>query len=53
MQYKSFKNIGSYAAARGYDAIVCSNYGKTIVVLNRTKLILSDENVEVPDREVS
>lgn len=46
-------DVGSYAAAKGYDAIVCSNYGRTIVVLNRTKLIISDERVEVPREEVS
>lgn len=46
--YSRFKNISAYAAAKGYDAIVCNNYGKTIVVLNRTKLVMSDENVKVP-----
>lgn len=46
-------DIGAYAAACGYDAIVCSNYGRTIVVLNRTKLILSNEKVEVPREEAS
>lgn len=46
--YGSFKNISSYAVAKGYDAVVCDNYGKTIVVLNRTKLVMSDENVDVP-----
>lgn len=46
-------DVGAYAAAKGYDAIACSNYGRTIVVLNRTKLIISDERVEVPREEVS
>ena len=50
---KYIEGIGSYAAAKGYDAVVCSNYGRTIVVLNRTKLILSDEHVEVPREEAS
>lgn len=48
-----YEDEGSFAAALGYDAIVCSNYGRTIVVLNRTKLILSDERVEVPGEEAS
>ena len=49
MDYPSkFKNIGSFATAKGYDAIVCDNYGKTIVVLNRTKVIFSEKHVEVP-----
>ena len=54
MDYPSrFKNIGSCAAAKGYDAIVCDNYGKTIVVLNRTKVIFSDKHVEVTREEAS
>ena len=53
-KYKRFvSDIGAFAALRGYDAIACNNYGKTIVVLNRSKLILSDEKVEVPREEAS
>lgn len=53
MHVDTIDDISAYAAAKGYDAVVCSNYGRTIVVLNRTKLILSDEHVEVPREEAS
>lgn len=42
----SIQNIGSYAAARGYDAINAVGHGESgsyTVVLNRTKLIIKDQ----------
>ena len=42
----SIQNIGSYAAARGYDAINAVGHGESgsyTVVLNRTKLIIKEQ----------
>lgn len=52
---EEMQDVGVVAAMFGYDGIIgcdghtCPNYGQTIVVLNRSKLILSDERVEVPE----
>ena len=45
-----YKNIGSYMAALGYDAINAEGHGATnsyTVILNRTKLIVSQSRVDV------
>lgn len=45
-----YHNIGSYMAALGYDAINAEGHGSTnsyTVVLNRTKLIVSQSRVDV------
>ena len=45
-----YNNIGSYMAALGYDAINAEGHGESdsyTVVLNRTKLILSNQRVDV------
>lgn len=42
----SIQNIGSYAAARGYDAINAVGHGESgsyTVILNRTKLIIKEQ----------
>ena len=47
---RKFHNIGSYAAALGYDAINAGGHGLTnsyTVVLNRTKLIINQSRVEM------
>ncbi len=46
----SFRDIGAYMAALGYDAINAEGHGNTqsyTVVLNRTKLIISQSRVDV------
>ena len=45
-----YNNIGSYMAALGYDAINAEGHGSTnsyTVVLNRTKLIVSQSRIDV------
>lgn len=49
-KYSGFWDMGSFAAAMGYDAINSENHGRSgsyTVVLNRTKVILSDQRVKV------
>lgn len=41
------RDIGAFGALCGYDAVVCNNYGRTVVVYNRSKVIMSDERVNV------
>ena len=48
--YRNFTDIGSFAAALGYDAINAETHGDSgsyTVVLNRTKVILSNQRVRV------